>query len=427
MLDAEASQPLADCYTVSSASKVGLPSTGDALEREAIRMQQSAVRRVVTRAAVMVVVAGLTVTASINVRAGTRPIGDIEVFATLPYPGHPGGLAVDGRTLYVDTSNAAFDRPFDPSDEIWALRLDNGEPVRTAGMNPIQVARQASVQTMGLLGMALDAQGRLYIADMNGRVLRVAPDTGLDEVYGTIPTNTDTSFTDMPGFVVFDAAGNLYVSDWSSPVIWRVPPGGGQASLWFTDPRLAGTYGANVAGIALDPSGQNLYIAAGTQEGQIAIYRLPLAHPDALHLQEFHRYTDFVMMPCEPDPNVQTIACAMMPAFGGGGIAFGASGKLYVALFSKQQLSILRPDGTEALRFPSPEENMMLDVPVNGPFGLAFDGRGSLLVANTGDATIGKLPGGRDPLGGLVISDTWVVFDVFVDDTAGPLIRPVIP
>ena len=48
-------------------------------------------------------------------------------------------------------------------------------------------------------------------------------------------------------------------------------------------------------------------------------------------------------------------------------------------------------------------------------------------VANTGDATIGKLPGGRDPLGGLVISDTWVVFDVFVDDTAGPLIRPVIP
>src|SRR5205809_758553 len=115
-------------------------------------MQQSAVRKVVTRAAVMVVVAGLTVTtASINARGGARPIGDIEVFATLSYPGHPGGLAVDGRTLYVDTSNAAFDRPFDPSDEIWALRLDTGEPVRTAGMNPIQVARQASAQTMGLL------------------------------------------------------------------------------------------------------------------------------------------------------------------------------------------------------------------------------------------------------------------------------------
>src|SRR6266581_706448 len=190
-----------------------------------------------------------------------RPIGDIEVFATLPYPGHPGGLAVAGRTLYVSTSNADFDRPFDTSDEIWAFRLDTGGPGQT-GTNPILVPRQASAQTMGLLGMALDARGRLYIADMNGRVLRVDPSTGVQDVYGMIPTNTDTSVTDMPGFVVFDAAGNLYVSDWSAPVIWRVPPGGGQAQLWFTDPRLAGTYGANVAGIALGPSGQNLHIAA---------------------------------------------------------------------------------------------------------------------------------------------------------------------
>jgi DNA-binding beta-propeller fold protein YncE len=390
-------------------------------------MEQSTVRKVVTRAAVLAVVAGLGVTAApIPAQAAARPIGDIEVFATLPYPGHPGGLAVNGRTLYVDTSNADFDRLFDTTDEIWAFRLDTGEPVQT-GINPIQVARQAPAQTMGLLGMALDGQGRIYVADMNGRVLRVDPSTGLQQVYGTIPTNTDTSLTDMPGFVVFDAAGNLYVSDWSAPAIWRVPPGGGQASLWFTDPRLAGTYGANVAGIAADPSGQNLYIAAGTQEGQIAIYRLPFAHPDALHLAEFHRYTDFVMMPCSPDPNVQLIACEIMPAFGAGGIAFGASGNLYVALFSKQQLSILHSDGSEALRFPSSEDNMMRDVPIGGPFALAFDGRGSLLVANTGDATIGKGPGGTDPPGGLVTSDTWVVFDVFVNDTAAPLIRPLIP
>jgi DNA-binding beta-propeller fold protein YncE len=389
-------------------------------------MQQSAVRKVVTKAAALAVVAGLSLSATaIKAESAQRSIGDIQVFATLGYPGHAGGLAVNGRTLYVSTSNAGFDRLFDTSDEIWAFRLDSGDPVQTE-TNPILVPRQAPAQAMGLLGMALDTQGRLYVADMNGRVLRVDPATGLQEVYGTIPTNTDTSFTDMPGFVVFDAAGNLYVSDWSAPIIWRVPPGGGQAQLWFTDPRLAGTYGANVAGIALDPSGQNLYIAAGTQEGQIAIYRLPLAHPDALHLQEFHRYTDFVMMPCDPDPNVQTIACALMPAFGGGGIAFGASGRLYVALFAKQQLSILNSDGSEALRFPSSEENMMLDVPIDGPFAVAFDGRGSLLVANTGDATIGKGPGGTDPPGGLVISDTWVVFDVFVNDTAGPIVRPFI-
>jgi streptogramin lyase len=390
-------------------------------------MEQSAVRKVGTRAAVLAVGAALTVTAvPIGAQTPERPIGDIEVFATLPYPGHPGGLAVDGRTLYVDTSNADFDRPFDTSDEIWAYNLDSAKPIASQ-LNPIQVPRVAPVQTMGLLGMALDAQGRLYTADMNGRVIRVDPRTGAQDVYATIPTSTDTSLTDMPGFVAFGRDGNLYVGDWSAPVIWRVPPGGGEAEPWFVDPRLAGTYGANVAGLTLDPAGEDVYIAAGTQEGQIAIYRLPLAHPDALHLEEFHRYTDFVFMPCPPDPDLQLVACSLMPAFGAGGIAFGASGMLYVALFAKNQFSILAPDGSEALRFPSPEENTERDIPVNGPFGLAFDGRGSLLVANTGDATFGKGPGGTEPLGGLSTSDTWVVFDVFVNDTAGPLVRPVIP
>src|SRR5206468_4417797 len=142
-------------------------------------------------------------------------------------------------------------------------------------------------------------------------------------------------------FVPVGGGGNLYVGDWAAPVIWRVTSGWGQAQVWFARPRLAGTWGANVAGVTVGPSGEDLYIAAGTQEGQIAIYRLPLAHPDAAHLEEFHRYTDFVMTPCSADPDLALIGCAATPAFGGGGIAFGASGMLYVALFAKEQLSIL--------------------------------------------------------------------------------------
>src|SRR2546425_10493350 len=155
-------------------------------------MEQSAVSKVVKRAAVLAVVAGLSVSAApIKAQTPERPIGDIEVFATLPYPGHPGGLAVAGRTLYVDTSNAAFDRPFDGSDEIWAYNLDTGEPTR-GPLNPIQVARAASVQTMGLLGMALDAQALLYVAARTGSAARVDPRTGAQEGYANIPTSTDT-------------------------------------------------------------------------------------------------------------------------------------------------------------------------------------------------------------------------------------------
>jgi streptogramin lyase len=356
-----------------------------------------------------------------------RPIGDIRVFATFAYPGHPGGLAVDGRTLYVGTSNAVFDRPFDPADEIWAYDLDSREPVAREP-NPIKVTRAAPVQAMGLMGLALDAAGRIYAADMNGRIMRVDPGSGAQEVYGTIPTNSGTSFTDMPTFVAFADDGNLYVGDAAAPVIWRVPPGGGGAEAWFVDPRLASTWGSNVLGLTIDPSGQQLYFAAAAQEQQIVIFRLPLAHPDAAHLQEFHRYDDFVVPPCPPDrSSLSTLACAVAPLFGAGGIAFGDSGKLYIAFLAKNQLSILEPDGTEALRFPSPEENAEREVPINSPFGLAFDGRGSLLIANTGDPTFGRLPDGSEFPIEPTTSDTWVVFDVFVDDTASPLTRPVIP
>ena len=60
--------------------------------------------------------------------------------------------------------------------------------------------------------------------------------------------------------------------------------------------------------------------------------------------------------------------------------------------------------------------------------GLAFDGRGSLLVANVGEPTFGYQPGGIQPPGGVPnYSNSWVVFDSFVNDTASPLVRPVIP
>src|SRR5437773_6364667 len=150
-----------------------------------------------------------------------RPIGDTQVFATVPYPGNPGGLAVSGRTLYVDTSAANFDRPFDGSDDIFAYDLRTGQ-LLTEGPNPIAVIRQSPVAAMGLAGMALDAEGRLYVADMNGRLLRVDPRTGAQEVYATFPTGTYTSLTDMPAFLAFTGDGSLYVGEAAGPpIIWR--------------------------------------------------------------------------------------------------------------------------------------------------------------------------------------------------------------
>ena len=211
-------------------------------------------------------------------------VGTPHVFLHVPYPGNPGGLAVDGNTLWVDSSAANLDRPFDGDSSVWAYSLSTRQ-LQARTPNPIVVAKNP-VAAMGLAGIALDRGGRQYIADMNGQVLRLDPKTNVAEVYATIPTSTSTSFTDMPTFDAFGPDGSLYVGDAAGPpIIWRVAPGGGQAEPWFVDPRLTASWGASVDGVAVDPSGRYLYFASGNQQPQITIYRLPFAHPDSSHLE----------------------------------------------------------------------------------------------------------------------------------------------
>lgn len=382
-----------------------------------------------TACAVLVLVAsGLTLATSTRAAGpAARPIGDIRVFATIPYPGNPGGLAVDGHILYVDTSASNFDRPFDGSASVFAYNLGTGQPVHTA-RTPVVVPLEFPVQNMGLAGMALDAAGRLYIADMNGRIMRVDPRTGTQDVYARFPTATFTALNHMPTFLAFAADGNLYVGDagGGAPIIWRIPPGGGTAQPWFVDPHMAGGWAGSVLGIAVDPTGQDLYFATGYQQPGMTIYRLPIAHPDAGHLQAFHQYTDLVVSPCPPSAEVPN--CLVPQALGAGNIAFGRSGRLYVVLLSKNQLSILRPDGTEETRFPSPEVNARQPVPLSTPFDVTFNGQGSLLVSNGGDYSVGYGPGrATPPTNGFADPKTWVVFDIYVGDTGSPLARPVIP
>src|SRR5437764_8868921 len=165
-------------------------------------------------------------------------VGPIHTLAHVPYPGNPGAVAIDGDTMWVDSSSANFDRPFDGVSDVFAYDLNTGQLLPRAP-NPVSVPK-LPVAIMGLAGIALDSEGRMYIADMNGQVLRIDPKTNAITTHATVPTSTSTSLTSMPTFDVFGPDGSLYVGDASGPVIWRVPAGGGQAKAWFVDPRLAG-------------------------------------------------------------------------------------------------------------------------------------------------------------------------------------------
>lgn len=125
------------------------------------------------------------------------------------------------------------------------------------------------------------------------------------------------------------------------------------------------------------------------------IYTLPLIdQPKPADLKVFHNY-----------------------ALGDGpdGIAFGASGKLYVtlALPGKKGISILEPDGTESARQSNPLLSPI--APYDSPANIAFDGKGTLLVTNHAFVT------------GLVLPHQFQVLKVFVDDVASPLAMPLLP
>jgi len=323
---------------------------------------------------------------------GDPPARAIEtsVFARIPYPGQPAGILADGDTVYV--SGAGF--ASEPVDDwaVWAFDRRTGRSQASGSARP---ARHMPASFMGLTGMAKDAAGRLYVVDMNGRILRTTAGRRAWEVYAVLPTHgvgmwpAGTMAMDM----VFDRDGTAYVTDTNFPGVWRVAAGGRRVDLWFTDARLL-SYPLGSHGITLGPD-RRLYIAMCVSEqpdspAQGIVYRLPVDSPDASHFQEVFRYP----------PG----SCAV-------GLRFGLSGKLYVTLGAANQVSILRPDGTEEQRFPSPAENDRQEIPYDFPFMVSFDGEGSLLVTNAAPTA----------------ARHWAVLRAFVNDRAFPLPEPALP
>ena len=116
-------------------------------------------------------------------------------------------------------------------------------------------------------GVAIDAQGNLYISDFRNNVIGKVTHLGSDWVVTTLAgaTNYDVLFRDgtnsharfyYPQAVALDGAGNLYVADSGNNVIRKVSPIG---TNWVVT-TIAGWQGATPTGIAVD-SATNLYVA----------------------------------------------------------------------------------------------------------------------------------------------------------------------
>jgi sugar lactone lactonase YvrE len=322
--------------------------------------------------------------ALLAVSVAAQTVGDSAVLAPVPFPGYPEGIATRGNHVYV-AGPAAFGQPsgsaYVDAFDIRTGTLDAVYPITIT--NPFVGMSAASCVAFG-------ADGALYVIEPFIGVIRMSLDgANSQSVYAPFVPLGPSLLNDL----AFDDAGNLYVTDSFAATIYRVPPGGGAPSVWFSDPRLAGDpavpFGVN--GIRINRDDQKVYVSVTAQNGNLdgVIYRLPLvASPGPGALEEFHRY--LFVPPALPGPD---------------GVAFGRSGKLYVCLAGTSQISVLRPDGSEETRYSGPAGS----VPYANPANIAFDHKGSLVVTNHASL----VP--YDP-------SLFVVFTLFVDDKAQPLL-----
>jgi hypothetical protein len=182
----------------------------------------------------------------------------------------PEGVAVDGAgNLYVADSDNFVVREVNPSGTI-ATVAGNGISCIFPGLGA------TSASLCYPVGVAVDNNGNLYIADSDGnRIRKVAPGGIMTTVAGNGAPGysgdggpaTSARLSD-PWGVAADAAGDLYIADSGNSVIRKVSPDGmittvaGNGSAGYSGDGGPATNAQlfEAAGVAVDPSG-SLYIA----------------------------------------------------------------------------------------------------------------------------------------------------------------------
>jgi serine/threonine protein kinase, bacterial len=209
--------------------------------------------------------------ATVTVFAGSGTLGGSDGTGVSAEFGDPGGLALDGSgNLYVADQNNAMIRKITSAAAVTTLAgsFDNYGYADGTG---------AQAQFFDPTGVAVDAAGNIYVADVTNNDIRKITPAGLvttlaggKEGYAD-GTGTAAQFF-SPSGVAVDGAGNVYVTDTYNQRIRKITPAGVVTTLagsGATGPGNGGyADGAGTtqalfnapSGIAIDPSG-NLYVA----------------------------------------------------------------------------------------------------------------------------------------------------------------------
>lgn len=335
-----------------------------------------------------VVLACLTAVALPATAGGAPPPGTLAVFAPVGAPGHADtSLVLPGRDVLVSTNRGAHGST-GPSK---LFRYDaRGMLKRT-----YTVAGQDLAGDHGTMSMALDAQGRVYVADYSPpRILRFDLASGRQSTYATVPDlvgAADNGVGDSkpwPDGVTFLPDGRLLVTDLAQGTVFVVRRGGGVATPWLQDPVLRSTFGPNQ--LVLTPQGDALLdVTASTDPataGRGTLYRFPIN---------------------KGKPGPLKLVYATRPGEGPDGYALGQSGRVYIPTLVTNRIVVVGPDGAEMASY--------------GGAGTLLDSPSSVTLLGNGDALVTNLT--------YFTNDTShdLVLRMRLDDRPVPVVRPSLP
>jgi sugar lactone lactonase YvrE len=325
------------------------------------------VRRMTALGACLIGVLALTANAQASVQ--------VRVFAHVPAPGYPADalVAADG-TVYAG-SFKSFTTPADTGPSKVFAFSPAGALERT-----YTITGQTPGAAHGVQVAATDRAGTLYLLDQSPpRVLKLDPRTGAQSSWATFSTvpickgalRSDCTYGPSgtgpePDFATWGPDGSLYVTDYNQDLIWRVPPGGGKATVWFTDPRLNGLI-VGPAGIQLLADGHTLMFDTGAGGSNLLAGKL---------------YTLPILANGQPGPLHQIWQSALVAA--PDGFAIARSGNVYISLVGPTANAVVEisPQGRQLAMIPAnPIANMLLALPFDAPGSIRFDGN-QILVTN---------------------------------------------
>jgi len=317
--------------------------------------------------------------ATADVLAGNGVQGSINGTGTGASFYQPTGVALDATgNVYVADFRNNLIREISPAGMVTTL-AGNGQQGSANGAGTV-----ASFNAP--IGVAVDALGKVYVGENGNNLIREISPLGLVTTFagsgmaGSVnATGTAASFSNPQGVAV-DANGNVYVADYTNNLIREISPAGVVTTL-AGNGKQGSADSAGVAASFNEPT-------AVAVDAAFNVYVADFGNNLVRKISPAGAVSTLAGSGAQGSANGAGIAASFNKPTG---IAVDASGNVYVADWGNNLVRIISPAGVVST-LGTTINSKSTPLVLSGPYGVAVDASGNIYVAAYGNSTILKIP-----------------------------------